>query len=442
MKNAMKKRNWFWMTLIIGVCSLCWLQVNTTVQAEEGTAAIRNGEQASAAEGDDTVAGEYFQTGDSGQLVMEGVSSSEGTGTIQYEYSSTDTSVVIVDVTGHYQFVGGGSAVVTVTGTDEKGENVFRGERRFYCCGDASGATLAQTSLKTYIVYGNTKEVTVAFNNLPDLTYSIFDYTSSNESMDVSCVLDKEKKQLTISSASVGKTMLTITLNNQTFNLTVTTSEVTINKDSSLLAKKKSTTLKLKGYSGKVTWKSTKKKVVSVNSKGVIKGKKVGNSVVYASFDGYKVGCAVSVVTAKRKTVINTAKKIAKGTYSQPKRMSKGYYDCSSLVWRAYKKEGIYFGDKSYAPVAATMCKWCISKKKRIKGGLSNSNIQNMKLRAGDLMFRSGASNGRYKGVYHVEMFVGYQCEGFDSKGKPILGTLWASKPANYYFGDTYMGRP
>ena len=36
--------------------------------------------------------------------------------------------------------------------------------------------------------------------------------------------------------------------------------------------------------------------------------------------------------------------------------------------------------------------------------------------------------NGWYKGVYHVEMVVGYVCEGFDYNGKPILALKWATR--------------
>ena len=58
-------------------------------------------------------------------------------------------------------------------------------------------------------------------------------------------------------------------------------------------------------------------------------------------------------------------------------------------------------------------------------------------------MFETGAKNGRYKGIYHVEMFAGYECTGFTDKGKPIVSTLWANRPANYYYGaGCVMARP
>lgn len=40
---------------------------------------------------------------------------------------------------------------------------------------------------------------------------------------------------------------------------------------------------------------------------------------------------------------------------SQPKRMQEKFYDCSSLVWKSYHKNGVNFGMAYYAPVAADM---------------------------------------------------------------------------------------
>ena len=84
---------------------------------------------------------------------------------------------------------------------------------------------------------------------------------------------------------------------------------------------------------------------------------------------------------------------------SQPKRMQEKFYDCSSLVWKSYHKNGVNFGMAYYAPVAADMGKWCVQHKKLVSGGLSQANIQNMKLNPGDVMFETGQKNGRYKGI-------------------------------------------
>lgn len=427
--------------VLLMLAGLCRLGSADTCRAAERAVHLYNGQQADETDSEYISEDELYQTGDSGQIHIEYGNGQINGELARTEFLTSNEAVVHVDERGYYRVTGGGKAVVTVNGYDAEGVRLFSASTCFRCCGDASGASLQKTELRTYIVNWQTKDYVIALKNMPDLTYHTFSWTSSYDGMDIECTLDPKTKTLKIFSGNKGTTTLTIYINNKTFTLKVITSEVKINKISAVLTPKKKTTLKIKGYPEKIKWKTMKKKVATISSKGVVKAKKTGNTVVYAIVDGQKIGCAVSVVTTKIKKVIATAKKTAKGKYSQPKRMKKGYYDCSSLVWRSYKKIGKTFGDRHYAPVAANIAKYLFGKKKRIKGGLNKKNIQGMKLRPGDLMFCTGAKNGRYKGIYHVEMFVGYQCEGFDSKGKPILGTLWAARPANNYYGFP-MGRP
>ncbi len=366
------------------------------------------------------------------------------------QYTVTNPEVVQVDAEGNYQVLAGGTTDVIMTGLNAEGSQVFQASFTFQVCGDVTTMTLDKSSVNVYLFpsmnYWWTTyvgdSVSVNLVNAPDLTYHTFDYMVADSSMGVECTFDTQKKALEISATGEGSTTLTVTINGKAYEIQVTAKKVSINKNSSVLAKQKSTTLKIKGYSGKVSWKSTNKKVVSVSASGKVKAKKVGNAVVYATIGDHKIGCAVSVVTPKLKKVINKAKKIAQTcTYSQPKRMSSKYYDCSSLVWKSYRLMGKTFGNKNYAPVSADIGKWITSHKKRIKGGCSQNNIDKMKLRPGDLLFKTGANNGRYKGIYHVEMFVGYQCDGFNGD-KPILGTLWAARAENYGGSGYMMGRP
>lgn len=251
---------------------------------------------------------------------------------------------------------------------------------------------------------------------------------------------------LTIQPSAPGKTVVTVSINNRKlFKLTINTILVKISANSALLTVKETKQLSIQGYKGaKAKWSSGNPAVVSVSSNGKITAKKTGNAVIKAKVGNFVFGCAVSVVTPSRKKAINTAIHIAKTcTYSQPKRMQSKFYDCSSLVWRAYSKNGVNFGNKYYAPVAASIGQWCAQKKKLVKGGLSQTNIDKMKLKAGDLMFETGANNGRYKGIYHVEMIVGYSCQGFDQNGKPILKVKWANRPDGCYgCGGQMVGRP
>lgn len=57
---------------------------------------------------------------------------------------------------------------------------------------------------------------------------------------------------------------------------------VKLNKKKLTLSKGNSYRLKLKGYSGKVTWKSSSKKTATVNKKGTVKAKKAGRAKITA----------------------------------------------------------------------------------------------------------------------------------------------------------------
>ena len=65
-----------------------------------------------------------------------------------------------------------------------------------------------------------------------------------------------------------------------------------------------------------------------------------------------------------------------------------------------------------------------------------------MKLNPGDLMFETGADNGRYLGIYHVEMFTGYVVAYYGSDGKPVLYETWGARPDGYYGGGYMIYRP
>jgi hypothetical protein len=237
-----------------------------------------------------------------------------------------------------------------------------------------------------------------------------------------------------------------VTINGTSYKVKLKTVAVSMNKTTLLLATKKTAQLKVNGISSGIKWSSTNSKVVKVSANGKVTAKKSGNAVIKAKIGNITVGCVVSVAAQSRiKAAKWATRTAATSTYSQAKRMQNGYYDCSSLVWRAYKAAGVYIGgSKSYAPTAANLGKWCVEKKKTISGGLSDKNVQSMKLNVGDLMFETGMNSDRYKGIGHVEMITGYYIYYFDSKGNPVLGLTWASRGTDYYYHSSsfLVGRP
>lgn len=391
----------------------------------------------------------------------------------RYTFNSDNRAVASVDASGRITALKTGTAQITVQiyttqdwydydDNDEyndydddyryepSGEYLlFQAEYEVRVCPDLSGITVDKTSqtgytadswnCPTYTFHLKSKEVLTE-----DWDTVVLSCSSSNSRVGVDADLDKNV--LTITPYSVGKTTVTVSINDQQIcKLTINTILVQMSTNSALLAIKETKQLRVKGApAAAIKWSSTNPKVVTVSSKGLVRAKSSGNAVIKAKIGDNMFGCAVSVVTQSRKKAINTAIHIVRtSTYSQPNRMQNKYYDCSSLVWKAYHKNGVNFGNAYYAPVAADIGKWCAQKKRMVKGGLSVKNIDSMKINAGDILFRTGDNNGRYKGIYHVEMIVGYTCYGFDSNGKPMLSLKYAARADGYADGcGEPVGRP
>lgn len=264
-------------------------------------------------------------------------------------------------------------------------------------------------------------------------------YESSNEAIEVKgSLVDNE---ITIRPDKVGKTVVTITVNEKEFRVKINTIAVRM-PNSLLLATKETKKYSVKGDAD-AKWSSSDPSVVRVASDGTLYAKKTGNAVIRLRIGSYRLGCAVSVTTPERKKAVEKASTIGHTcTYSQLKRMQEHYYDCSSLVWKAYHNYGVNFGSRYNAPVAADIGKWCVLNNKIVSGGFSEENVQKMRLQAGDLLFKTGAQNGRYKGIYHVEMITGYTLYGFDEDGEPMIGIRWGTDDDKYYPIGQMVGRP
>ncbi len=88
--------------------------------------------------------------------------------------------------------------------------------------------------------------------------------------------------------------------------------------------------------------------------------------------------------------------------YSQDYRTSGSYYDCSSLAYYSWQAAGVDIsGGGGYPPTAAEEARIMEKKGK----ALDQDNITD--LQPGDLIFYGGEANKRYKGIYHVAVYVG-----------------------------------
>lgn len=132
----------------------------------------------------------------------------------------------------------------------------------------------------------------------------------------------------------------------------------------------------------------------------------------------------VSVCKKKAYKAVKKAQNALGAAYSQAKRMKKGYYDCSSLIWRSYSPYGITFGEEEWAPTAADQGLWCEENGKAL--AVSAIDLAAGKLLPGDLIYYTkNVNNGRYKNIYHVAMFEGYEMEFDEETGEINLsGTI------------------
>ena len=287
--------------------------------------------------------GDIYHVGDYGkiELQMNWYSMVE---IARKEFHSSNEKTATVDAVGNFRIVGGGKTFITAKGWDAAGNECFSASYELFAAGDMSKTRLQTTTVKMYQAGWNYDDeglqVRIPLVDAPDLTYYAMSYRVADSSMWLTCQLDSAKKELIIQGNYTGKTTLTVDLNGKIFTITVQIIEVNMSKNSAVLCKKNTVQLKVKGYTGKLSWGTTNKKVVSVSKSGKVKAKKNGNAVAYAKIGNQKVGCAVSVVTKKRRAVINKAKKIARTCkYSQAKRMSDKYY-AVLLSGRLIKKKG------------------------------------------------------------------------------------------------------
>ncbi len=211
-----------------------------------------------------------------------------------------------------------------------------------------------------------------------------------------------------IYGAEAGTVTLKVTVDGRELTCKVQVTDPTYQDLTIILYKGQAKKLKLKGTASKsaIAYSSSNKKVLTISKTGQMKAKKAGHATVKVTVDGRKLSILAEISSKNGYRAMKKAIAISKTKtkYSQARRMSKGYYDCSSLVSRVYRKYGVYFGSrKGWSPTAATIGKWCVRNHKVV----ARKAVSYKKLLPGDLIFFSGWKNGRYKNITHVEMYTG-----------------------------------
>lgn len=220
-----------------------------------------------------------------------------------------------------------------------------------------------------------------------------------------------------------GKSTVTIQADGKTIRHTIYVTNPSLTTSYASLALGKTTKIKLSGVSSQsqIRYRSKKKSVATVSKTGTVTARGCGNTDIIVTVDGNVFTFHISVASQRAINACKTGYNIMyRSKYSQARRMSNGFYDCSSLVFRAYGCDSALLGGTpSWAPTAASMA----SHLERTGKVIAYRGISSSKLRPGDLLFfRAPYSNGRYKNIYHVSMYYG--------------GGYRLEKPLRYYYPE------
>lgn len=363
-------------------------------------------------------------------------------GTIK-DCTSLDTGIVKVTGKGVVTPKKEGTAaiLVSVLGQDQA-------YTALYCEVTVINPTLSDTD-----VILNGQEELSYYLKINGLIGSILDekVTCASSNPDIVSVKQKENG-IYLYGESEGTADVSITIYGKKLTCHVTVINFALDSQAITLEKGKSKTIKFSNQSKTITWKSSDKSIASVNSSGKITAKNFGNATITGKSGKDTYTCYVAVASSEAIKAVKKAEASVGALYSQAKRMEEGYYDCSSLTWRSYSPYGVCMGSENWAPTAADQGKWCVENGKIIaEKGVS---VEELVLLPGDLIFYAKSqNNGRYKNIYHVAMFTGYQIEktangdselkGYlvDANGKTVAKSQYRTE-FSFDKGIVLIGRP
>ncbi len=265
------------------------------------------------------------------------------------------------------------------------------------------------TSLKVSHPKTNNKNTVVSLGHSQKVSLSgLTSYSNATWKLKKKSLASIAPDGTVTAGTKTGQTTLTIEADGKTIKHTIIVTNPKLKTTSTLLAPKKTTKIKLSGVCAQsnITYHSMKKSIATVNKVGVIKGQKCGTTKIAITADGNRFTFQVDVIPQRAIDACKTGYNIMySSSYSQARRMSKGYYDCSSLVFRSYGCDTALLGGiSSWAPTAASMASYL----ERTGKVISYRGLDVSKLRPGDLIFyKAPYSNGRYKNIYHVSMYYG-----------------------------------
>lgn len=171
-------------------------------------------------------------------------------------------------------------------------------------------------------------------------------YKSNNKS--VATVDDNGK----VRALKKGAAIITVTNNNASTELTVNVKEPTLNAKSKTIVKNKSFTIKIKGKSGKATFKSSNSKIAKVNKSGKITALKKGKTTITVKTNvNVKLKCKVTVKNPSKWDLVKyevTFKRLIESltvNLGEPKRFIGDYFETgfTDNVFTLYQKNKISY---------------------------------------------------------------------------------------------------
>lgn len=308
-------------------------------------------------------------------------------------WTSEDSKVATISQAGKMTAISEGETYIKLLVEEEDGT-----QREYSCTVYVSNPKLKQESQNLALDCSNSVEITgMAYTSELEATSSKPEIVE----VDGSYIYAKAK----------GSAVITYKVDGVKLKYKVRVTNPTVKSTLLAVVKGKSSSIQVTGVNSysEISYETSNKKVATVSKSGKIKAVKNGSATITVTADGKTFYVPVSVSNKKVVSTLNYALSAIGSSYSQDKRMSTGFYDCSSLAWRSYHTAGVNFGNSSWAPTAAGIAEYLVKNKKVV----AYKAVSPDKMQPGDLIFFARENNGRYLNIYHVAIYAGTMTQSY-----------------------------
>ncbi len=320
-------------------------------------------------------------------------------------YTSMNVNIATVDATGKVTpgKQSGDVAIVATVEYPNQEPVTFTGVLDVTNPSIDSTVVVARKETLTIPISGSSEYSTYYFGNNPQKK------SYSNKKCSVSLFGSEDEQSLMISISAKNKKKsqkITLTVDGKVLTFKVVFSNPTLKQNVQVVKKGKTLTIPVKGLKSGSTiqYQIQNEDIAFINGAGKVKGKKLGTTWLSMDVDGKTFDILIVVQKGKLYKVVKyAANQIGVAKYSQEKRMQKGYYDCSSLVWRSYKAAGVNIGNTTWALNSDGFANYYYKKGKHYIGKKLKTN---KKLKCGDIIIRGKYKKGKAQ-THHAELYIG-----------------------------------